>query len=571
MSRRHVFWAIALLAAAVAFAQAWLLRWTCDDAYISFRYAQHFVDGYGLVFNRDPSEAPVEGYTNFAWTMWLSLGMALGFRADTIEGWASFWGASCHAGTVLLLARVAFGASGGRALVPVAACAFASVHHAASLAPAGLETAMFTLLVTALLTFALELHCARKAWLMGFVGVLLAMTRPDGGLFVALAGLFVLYDTVRRRAPRLLVGYCVAFAVTFVPYLLWRYAYYGYWVPNTFYAKSAGDPYPSQGLVYVWEFAKCYYALLPVAALPVIYALKKPDLLVTVSYWLGRRPHLVVLAFVSPYLAFVIWVGGDFMFGRFLVPILPALLLGLDFAANRWRRVAWQPVLAAVLVGLLIWRIEPPWLGDYKNRYGISDNRAITVQPYGASGMTIAEAMRHIGNYLGGKFADLEMRVAIVGSQANIAYRGRFPVAIECATGLTDAAIAHQELARRGQPGHEKGYAKMVRYLTHERRVQITFDLDYLARDATDPVRGITFPVIEAKLMIYDRELMTALKERDPHTTFTDFEEVLDAYLADLAGKGRNKVKRDYDAFRAYYFDHNDDPDRQRRFEEFVR
>ena len=38
--------------------------------------------------------------------------------------------------TVLLLAALAWRASGGRALVPVAACAYASVHHAASLAPA---------------------------------------------------------------------------------------------------------------------------------------------------------------------------------------------------------------------------------------------------------------------------------------------------------------------------------------------------------------------------------------------------------------------------------------------------
>ena len=75
---------------------------------------------------------------------------------------------------------------------------------------------------------------------MGFVGVLLAMTRPDGGLFVAIAGCFVLRDAIVRRAPRLLVGYCAPFLITFVPYLLWRHAYYGYWVPNTFYAKAGG-------------------------------------------------------------------------------------------------------------------------------------------------------------------------------------------------------------------------------------------------------------------------------------------------------------------------------------------
>ena len=78
MPRRSVFWTVTALAVAAAAIQAWLLGWTCDDAFISFRYAQHFVDGHGLVFNLDPNEAPVEGYTNFSWTMWLALGAMLG-------------------------------------------------------------------------------------------------------------------------------------------------------------------------------------------------------------------------------------------------------------------------------------------------------------------------------------------------------------------------------------------------------------------------------------------------------------------------------------------------------------
>src|SRR5690606_452754 len=38
------------------------LRWVCDDAFISFRYAQNLIDGHGLVFNAGER---VEGYTNF--------------------------------------------------------------------------------------------------------------------------------------------------------------------------------------------------------------------------------------------------------------------------------------------------------------------------------------------------------------------------------------------------------------------------------------------------------------------------------------------------------------------------
>ena len=48
-----------------------------EDAYISFRYARNLSEGRGLVFNPgDP--APVEGYTNFLWTLLLAGTGALG-------------------------------------------------------------------------------------------------------------------------------------------------------------------------------------------------------------------------------------------------------------------------------------------------------------------------------------------------------------------------------------------------------------------------------------------------------------------------------------------------------------
>ena len=41
-----------------------------DDAMISMRYSRNLASGYGLVWN--PGELPVEGYTNFSWTIWMS-------------------------------------------------------------------------------------------------------------------------------------------------------------------------------------------------------------------------------------------------------------------------------------------------------------------------------------------------------------------------------------------------------------------------------------------------------------------------------------------------------------------
>jgi hypothetical protein len=568
MRRRPLFWFVAAAAAVAAGAQAWALRWTCDDAYLSFRYAQHFVEGHGLVFNLDPAEPPVEGYTNFSWTMLLALGMALGCTGDRIEVWAAAWGTLFHAGTVLMLAASAWRARRGTALVPIAACGWAVLHHAASLAPAGLETAQFTCLGVAMLLLAVERRCPRDAWLLGFLGVLAAMTRPDGALFCAAAGWIVLCDAWQRQRAADLVGFLVPFAVTFVPYLLWRRAYYGYWVPNTFYAKSGADPYPSQGFVYLLEYAKCYWLLVPAALVLLFLPLRRATLYDAVDPWAGRRPGLILLLFTLPYVAFVVWVGGDFMFARFLLPVTPFVLLALDVALAARPRAA--AAVAVALVAGLILRREPEWLGEYSNPHGFSDNRAISVKDL-VPGVPATEAMRAAGHYLGRVAEGLDLRLGIVGSHANLAFRARVPVAIECAAGLTDATIAQQPVRQRGVVGHERRVSSG--YL-EKRGVDVMLDLDFRTGSVIDALRPIHFPSqpvpIPARLVTYDRAVLRELKRRDPGIAFADFEAWLDGYLAELPGKPKDEVERDYAAFRSFYFDHNDDRARQDRFTAFL-
>ena len=571
MTRRRVFWTVAVLATLGAAWHAWALRWTCDDAFISFRYAQHFVDGHGLVFNLDPAEAPVEGYTNFSWTMWLALGVLLGCRDLALEHWSIAWGVSCHAATVLLLAAVAWRASGGRAFAPIAACGYAAIHHAASLAPAGLETALFVLLATAMLRSVFALRCLRDAWLLGFLGVVCAMTRPDGVVFAAMAGLFVASDAIGRRAPRLLGAYVVPFVLVFAPYVLWRRSYYGHWVPNTAVAKAAAEPFVGQGADYVAGFFACYWALLPAAALVAWFALRRPDALAPITPFLGRRPWLAIAAWVLPYVGFVVWVGGDFMFARFLLPVLPALLLAWDLAFVRWRNGWPELAVAGALVAGLAARVEPEGLDDPLRP--VSDNRAISMCEF-APGITWADAFRVCGEYLQPLFEGLDVRIAIAGGHANVAYRARVPVAIEVAAGLTDAHIARLPYLARGKAGH--GKPRDPAYL-EARGVHLHLEPSYenAAPPAADPApwRDILFsPVgLPMRLVTWDRELMRELLRRDPSIRVQDFERVLDDYLATAADRPKDELRRDYATFRRFYFDHNDDPERQRRFEALLR
>src|SRR5262249_18839900 len=77
-------------------AHAWLYRFQCDDASITFRYAQTLSEGHGLVFN--PGLERVEGYTNFLWTLMLAGCARLGAAPDraanplTLVATVALWG-----------------------------------------------------------------------------------------------------------------------------------------------------------------------------------------------------------------------------------------------------------------------------------------------------------------------------------------------------------------------------------------------------------------------------------------------------------------------------------------------
>src|SRR5262249_56971980 len=72
------------------------LHFICDDAFISFRYADNLVHGRGLVFN--PGER-VEGYTNFLWLMAAAGMIAIGVPPEIGTLWL---GGACALATLIL-------------------------------------------------------------------------------------------------------------------------------------------------------------------------------------------------------------------------------------------------------------------------------------------------------------------------------------------------------------------------------------------------------------------------------------------------------------------------------------
>ena len=307
---------------------AWFLT---DDAFISFRYARNLVEGHGLVFNRGEY---VEGYSNFLWVLELAaLWRTFGLRPEHTAPWLSV---ACTGGTLAVLlwwvARLPGlpdrGLVGWMALGLVCSSATFAVWTSGG----GLETRQFTFCIV-LAVVGLTLYPERRRVLLGVSLSLAAaaLTRPEGPLFAACC--FAWYAVQRRlatgqwgtdwRAAASLAGPLV---VLVAGQYLWRYGYYGEWLPNTYYAKHV-RPWYEAGWRYIATavLETGLYLLLPLAGLALG------------TDWRARRSLMYALPLlcIGLHMAYIARIGGDHFEYRPLDvywPLLAARALGLGAA-----------------------------------------------------------------------------------------------------------------------------------------------------------------------------------------------------------------------------------------------
>jgi arabinofuranosyltransferase len=306
-------------------------RWVCDDAFISFRYARHLVEGLGLRFNASEMP-PVEGYSNLAWILALAPFEALGLDLVVPSRALSI---GCAGTLIVLVARFAqrhFDASAS-----FAAAAFLAVLPSTVLwATSGLETMAFALAVFA--TFV----CVDGRRTTAAVACAIAATllRADGALWAVAAVLAAC--SANRESARVAVRALTAVLATALLHALWRRWYHGDWLPNTAYAKTGASAFRAiRGVHYVISFVLAEPGVLVALAAGVLAARKRAPGLVAAS--------CAMLALAA---AWSIYLGGDFMpMGRFLVVATPfaAVLL-----AAAWSAMAEWRVLREVLLGALI-------------------------------------------------------------------------------------------------------------------------------------------------------------------------------------------------------------------------
>lgn len=332
-----------LLASLLAFA---LPNYLVDDAYISLRYAQNLALGNGLTYN--PGEQ-VEGYTNFLWVLLLAAAHHLG--ADLPAG-ARVAGFLAGLLTLLATGIVSTAVFPRRnllsRLMPVLLLAASRPFWL--WAVSGLETVLFSLLLTAgvaLLMRDVGSRTGAGAALLFFAS---ALTRPEGAMFflLALTGWLLLAPSrARLRAGSVAAA---LFAGLLLVYLAWKWWYFGSLLPNTFYAKNIG-----RAELFRWGLAYLRSFLVDYGAGTGILAILAGFCVAPAGSERGRLRLLALLALVGT--VYPVLAGGDiYYYNRFMVPILPLLFI-LVTAVALWcaerlgvRDQRRSSILAAVLL-----------------------------------------------------------------------------------------------------------------------------------------------------------------------------------------------------------------------------
>ncbi|MEA3351627.1 MAG: hypothetical protein U9Q82_13485 [Chloroflexota bacterium] len=270
-----------------------------DDAMISMRYAKNLAERHGLVWN--PGEAPVEGYTNPLWVIFMAIFHLFPIPAAKI----SF--AIQISGAVFLLANLFFVKKISEKLSNNFIVPLLSVILTAFYTPLlnwglqGMEVSILTLILSAAILKALiNLDNEEfSPWPYILLGIS-TLVRIDMAMpFLVLIGFQFIFDPRHRRQHLLWgLGLLAAFIIS---QTLFRWWYYGDPLPNTYYLKMSGFPLLTRikrGLYVLYEFVWDLNWLLFI--LPFFVLLFKYD----------RRTLLLALIFLGQ-VAYSLYVGGD--------------------------------------------------------------------------------------------------------------------------------------------------------------------------------------------------------------------------------------------------------------------
>ena len=395
--------------------------WLDDDMMISMSYGRSLATGNGLVWY--PGAERVEGYSNLGWVLIMAAVHLLPLPSTLTSLPVLIINVSLAVVILGLTARLI------RRLEPDAGLALPATLLALIISIDMVQWTIYGLeipLLTALLLWLVlrvvdEANAGRPKALTFLLTGLLGIVRVDGVLLASMVCILALWLNPKRRDVLLLWPLAIVLPLANV---LFRLAYYGWPLPNTYYLKLTGWSFTDRfyrGLHYIKDFLHTYGILWVASGL---------------GAWVSRRALARGLwAIGSLLLLYALLIGGDsYLHARFLTPWLP-IWFSLAFLLPHW--LGWRPPslryvlgLGLLLVAVIILGMYPYWLSPPHNR------------DYPSVGLALHSAT----------LPESTLAVVAAGNVPYFAERKTFDL-----LGKNDAGVAHRPVQPHVlRPGHNK-------------------------------------------------------------------------------------------------------------------
>ncbi len=365
---KFVLTSLVLAFGVILFRTAWL----CDDAYITFRVADNFAHGYGLVWNAG------ERVQVFTHPLWMLLLTSFNLVTGEIYYTSIFLSMALAIGAVALTGfRVSATLGSAILAILVLSISKAFVEYSTS----GLENPLtFLLLAIFYWQFLSGQFDLRKLLILSFMASLVALNRLDT-LLLILPALVYAYSKVPRFKGAL-VG-----LAGFIPLILWfvfALVYYGSVLPNTYYAKLnngiSSFKLIVQGLNYILDSLRFDSTTIVTLIAGLTVAFKSKD-----------RGQYAGAIGVCLYLIYAVNIGGDFMSGRFLgAPLICSVVLLTSRPLNLTSK-KYALLFGTIIVYGFLWPETPVLSGkdfgisrdNLSRGHGITNERAYYFQGTG--------------------------------------------------------------------------------------------------------------------------------------------------------------------------------------------
>ncbi|GHT22994.1 hypothetical protein AGMMS4957_13930 [Bacteroidia bacterium] len=316
-----------------------LLAWQADDAFHAYKMACNFANGNGLVYNVgervSASTCPLH-----------TIIVGIVYKVfDHIYLSSLFLCILYSVGAIAIL----FSVCKSKQSIIIATILLVFCKSFISYTTSGMENPLLFLLfaIYARIYFTNASFNAKRILLSSLVASLILMTRMDNALLAFPMMLFVLWKRENMSLLRAFLYGCVGL-LPFIAWEIFSLLYYGFPFPNTAYAKlAAGVPLSEYFVRGIGYFVVTLFEDPVVLVFPVLFIVKA---IISKS-----AKYLMPAVGIVLYYGYIIYIGGDYMFGRhFTVPFFIALFclftLDWDAVAGKIKKT----LIACVALQLLV-------------------------------------------------------------------------------------------------------------------------------------------------------------------------------------------------------------------------